>query len=131
MNEYKVLIQLLLGEFYDKIASLQRNTQFIQRAAQFPQAPNKIKVAIGMRRAGKTYFLYQQILQLIEESVEKNSILYINFEDDRLLPLDQKKLAGLIEAFYELYPENHERKCYLFLDEIQNVTDWPLVIRRF
>src|SRR5689334_19324240 len=99
MSEFLNIIQILLGEFSQKIASLK---QIVKRDAKFPDAPNKIKVAIGMRRAGKTYFLYQQILQLIEESVEKNSILYINFEDDRLLPLDQKKLAGLIEAFYEL-----------------------------
>lgn len=128
MNEQLSLIQLLLGEFYDKISSL---SQIIRRDAQFPNAPDKIKVAIGMRRAGKTYFLYQQILQLLRDGIDKRSILYINFEDDRLLPLDQKKLAKLIEAFYELYPENHERKCYFFLDEIQNVNDWPIVIRRF
>src|SRR5205807_1805498 len=58
-------------------------------------------------------------------------ILYINFEDDRLLPLHHQKLAKLVDAFYSLYPENHDRKCYLFFDEIQNVEDWPIVIRRF
>ncbi len=55
---------------------------------------------------------------------------YINFEDDRLLPLDQQKLAKLVDSFYSLYPENHDRKCYLFFDEIQNVEDWPVVVRR-
>jgi len=39
--------------------------------------------------------------------------------------------VDLIEAFYSLYPENHEQKCYFFLDEIQNVEDWPIVVRRF
>lgn len=128
MNEYLSLIQLLLGEFYNKIASLKH---MVERDARFPEAPDKIKVAIGMRRAGKTYFLYQKILQLLKDGVDKRAILYINFEDDRLLPLDQRKLAKMIEAFYELYPENHDYKCYLFLDEIQNVEEWPLVVRRF
>lgn len=59
-----------------------------------PDAPNKIKVAIGMRRAGKTYFLYQQILKMLGDGVSKTSILYINFEDDRLLPLNEQKLAN-------------------------------------
>jgi predicted AAA+ superfamily ATPase len=128
MNEYLFLIQLLLGEFYEKIGSLK---DIVMRDAEFPKAQDKIKVAIGMRRAGKTYFLYQQILQLINDGVDKRTILYINFEDDRLLPLDQKKLAKLLEAFYEFYPENHNRRCYLFLDEIQNVENWPTVVRRF
>jgi hypothetical protein len=83
-----------------------------------------------MRRAGKTYFLYQQILQMLDAGVDKTAILYVNFEDDRLLPLDEKKLAKLVDAFYALYPENHERKCYLFFDEIQNVKQWAIVIRR-
>ena len=84
-----------------------------------------------MRRSGKTYFVFQHILALIKNGIPLSRILYINFEDDRLLPLYRQKLASLIEAFYTLYPENHELKCYLFLDEIQNVEDWPIVIRRF
>jgi len=127
MDEQSIL-PILLGEFHDKLHHLK---DLIIRDAKFPEAPNKIKVAIGMRRAGKTYFVYQQILKLLQEGINKTSILYINFEDDRLLPLDQQKLAHLVEAFYSLYPENHDRKCYLFFDEIQNVDNWPIVIRRF
>lgn len=126
MNENE-LLQVLLGEFNEKLKRLQN---LVPRDAQFPDAPNKIKVAIGMRRAGKTYFLYQQVLKLIQAGISKSTVLYLNFEDDRLLPLSQPKLAKLIEAFYSRYPENHEKKCYLFLDEIQNVDGWALVIRR-
>ncbi len=126
MNE-RSMLQILLGEFYDK---LQRVKSLVRRDAQFPDAPGKIKVAIGMRRTGKTYFLYQHILELLEKGVSKACILYINFEDDRLLPLNQKKLAQLVDDFYSLFPENHDRKCYLFFDEIQNIEDWPIVIRR-
>lgn len=121
------ILQTLLGEFYDKLSSL-RN--FVEREIAFPDAPGKIKVIIGMRRTGKTYFVYQHILKLLQEGVSKKNILYINFEDDRLVPLDQEKMARLIDAFYSLYPENHKEKTYLFFDEIQSVPDWPLVVRR-
>jgi len=126
MNESLVL-QILLGEFHDKLNFLK---DIVKRKVEFPEAPKKIKVAIGMRRAGKTYFVYQQILKMINEGISKTAILYINFEDDRLLPLDEQKLARLVDAFYSLYPENHDNKCYLFFDEIQNVDNWPIVIRR-
>jgi uncharacterized protein len=126
MNEPS-LLPILLGEFHSKLNLLK---DLVVREADFPDAPSKIKVAIGMRRAGKTYFLYQQILKMIDEGVHQTAILYINFEDDRLLPLNEQKLAKLVDAFYALYPENHDRKCYLFFDEIQNVTNWPIVIRR-
>lgn len=124
----KEMLQILLVEFYDKLQLLK---DLFVRDAKFPEAENKIKVAVGMRRTGKSYFLYQYILKLLEKGIDKSSILYINFEDDRLLPLHQQKLAKLVEAFYSHCPENHDRKCYLFLDEIQNVENWPLVIRRF
>lgn len=121
------LIQILLSEFYNKITNLK---DIVLRDAQLPQAQDKIKVAIGIRRSGKTYFLYQYILELLAQGVDKSSILYINFEDDRLFPLEQQKLGQLVDAFYSYYPQNHDRKCFLFLDEIQNVDNWPTVIRR-
>jgi len=126
MNE-QLTLSILLGEFYDKLGHL---ADLIPRDAQFPHAPTKIKVAIGMRRVGKTYFLYQQILNMLEHGVPRNAILYINFEDDRLAPLNEHRLAQLVDAFYALYPENHDRKCYLFFDEIQNVNNWSTVVRR-
>lgn len=126
MNEL-LMLQILLGEFRDKLDLLK---EIVPRDAQFPNAPTKIKVAMGMRRVGKTYFLYQHILQKIHEGINKTAILYLNFEDDRLLPLQEQKLAKLVEAFYTLYPENHDKKCYFFFDEIQNVDNWQMVIRR-
>lgn len=126
MDESSVL-PILLGEFQEKLQLL---GDIVIRDVQFPEAPNKIKVAIGMRRAGKTCFVYQKIQGLLREGLSRTAILYINFEDDRLLPLSEQRLARLVEAFYALYPENHDRKCYLFFDEIQNVPNWSIVIRR-
>ena len=126
MEETKIL-QVLLGEFYDKLATL---NDIVIRDAKLPEAENKIKVVIGMRRAGKTFFLYQHILKLLSEGVSRNCILYINFEDDRLIPLNQQKLGKLVDAFYTLFPENHEKKCYIFSDEIHTIEDWQLVVRR-
>jgi predicted AAA+ superfamily ATPase len=67
------IIQTVLGELHDKLGLLK---DMVRRDAKFPQAPSKIKVAIGMRRSGKTYFLYQKILKLLEEGIDKTSILY-------------------------------------------------------
>ncbi len=36
----------------------------------------------------------------------------------------------LVEAYYELYPENREKLVYLFLDEIQVVEGWETFVRR-
>ena len=88
---------------------------------------NKIVTLVGPRRSGKTFYFYQIIKNL---AVPKNRILYLNFEDDRILPLDVKELDSLLEAYYELYPQNKSEQIYLFFDEIQNIPLWELYLRR-
>ena len=82
----------------------------------------------GPRRAGKTYFCFQLIDQLRKE--KKDNILYINFEDEKLLNADAEDLNKLQEAYYELTTLNPSQKIYFFLDEIQNVNNWDVWVRR-
>lgn len=117
----------LLEEFADKMAEF---SNFVIREAVLPNVPNKIKTIIGMRRTGKTHFILQVIKNLLDQ-VSLEQILYLNFEDDRLIPCTQEKLRELIDNFYSLYPENHQRTCYFFFDEIQNVENWAVLIRRY
>ena len=125
--EKDTILQTLQEEFHLALSLTENSTL---RAYQFPEAKNLIKVAIGMRRSGKTYFLYQTIRKLLSLEIDLKSILYLNFEDDRILPMDHKAMGQLIDTWYTLYPENHDRCCYLFLDEVQNVDGWALVLRR-
>ncbi len=125
----KKLLPILLAEFKAQFDAL---SNLIPRNYEFPELDQKIKVAIGMRRVGKTCFLFQTIKKLIQEkNIPWHHLLYLNFEDDRLLPCSQQKLRELLEGFYSLHPDNHDHTCYLVLDEIQNVENWALVIRRF
>lgn len=125
----RMLIQDILEEFHAKIAELNHP---VPRDTSLPDITNKIKVIIGMRRTGKTYFLLQKIKQLIAQDPGLiTRILYLNFEDDRLLPLSAPKLGEFLDSFYTLYPENHQQLCYFILDEIQNVPQWEIVVRRF
>lgn len=82
-------------------------------------------VIVGSRRAGKTYLLFQIIQDIIKQgSIEE--ILYINFEDERLIELNHKELNQILESYSELY----EHKPKLFFDEIQNVEHWEKFVRR-
>lgn len=122
------MLKTLLDEAFETAEKVKND---VPRQLKFPQAENIIKVAIGMRRSGKTYFLYQIINQLLMSGIPKEQILLINFEDDRLLPMDAKKMGTLLDSFYSLYPDNYHKRCYFFLDEVQNVSDWHLVVRRY
>jgi uncharacterized protein len=123
----ELLVTLLEEAFY----GIEQARKGVPRAVRFPQTDQMIKVAIGMRRSGKTYAIYQKINQLLDQGIKKEQILFLDFEDDRLLPMTVKEMGQLLDEFYSIYPENHQKKCFIFLDEVQNIEDWHQVVRRY
>ncbi len=83
-------------------------------------------VFVGLRRAGKSYLMYQQIQNLLKEGHKVEEILYFNFEDDRLVNLTVEDL-DLIKVCYE---ELYAYRPIFFLDEIQIVQHWERFARR-
>ncbi len=79
---------------------------------------------VGVRRCGKTYYMYQLISELLERGVPKSKILYLNLDDDRLQPLNGNELQLLIETLGEMQEISEGDLLYLFLDEIQNFPSW-------
>ncbi|OQY05710.1 MAG: hypothetical protein B6I25_05225 [Planctomycetales bacterium 4572_13] len=80
-------------------------------------------------RAGKTYYLYQLMDLLRAEKVERQQILYINFEDERL-EFENGRYDDIIESYLELYPDTKLSELYIFFDEIQELPSWEKYIRR-
>jgi len=121
--EKKETFNYLIKEFHE-IALPKLHT----RDLSIPKT-QKIVTVTGSRRVGKTFYFYQLIMEIMEK-IGKDRIVYINFEDDRILPMSFKELYNITEAYYELYPQNKDKDIYLFLDEIQNIDSWELYIRR-
>jgi len=103
--------------------------ELAEREYQIPLGTRKIVSLIGVRRSGKTSLLFK-LIETLRQQVARESIAYINFEDDRLYPIVLQDLDGFIEGFYELYPEKRDEKIYLFLDEVQSIEGWELFVRR-
>lgn len=104
--------------------------EFIRREVSLPTDLQKVITLYGPRRSGKTYLFYQIMQELLHEGVPSQKILYINFEDERILPFIREDWEMLLEAFFELYPQNVGEKTYLFFDEIQEIPYWDKFIRR-
>lgn len=83
---------------------------------------------VGIRRTGKSYMMYQQIKQLLDRNVPMSQIVYVNFEDERLLEITADDLNTILEIGLEL--SGTDNRPYLFLDEIQNVEGWEKFVRR-
>ena len=88
--------------------------------------PNANYVFVGLRRAGKSYLMYQQIHDLIGQGHRIEEMLYFNFEDDRIESLSVADL-DLIKTSYE---EMYDCRPIFFLDEIQNIRGWENFARR-
>jgi len=119
------LIPTLMEENH---ARLGRN--LVSRHTRLDTPADRIGVAIGMRRTGKTCLLIQAMQGLVAEGVPEESILFLNFEDDRLQPLDLEGAARLVDAFYAWAPENHERQTFVCLDEVHALPEWSRLVRR-
>ncbi len=121
----KESFKFLIKEFQE-----QSLPSVIERDLKVPLSSQKIITIYGPRRSGKSFYLFSLIQKLIKQGVAKERILYLNLEDDRILPLNFQELNLILEAYFELYPENKNKKIYLFFDEIQNIKNWEVFVRR-
>lgn len=83
---------------------------------------------VGIRRTGKSYMMYQQIKKLMDNGIPMEQVVYVNFEDERLLEIKADDLNVILEIGLETAGAGE--KPYLFLDEIQNIEGWEKFVRR-
>ena len=95
------------------------------------QLEGKATAVVGMRRAGKTTFLHQLRQERLTHGVVRESLPYINFEDERLAGLSADRLNGLVEEYYRRFPELRASETVTWcFDEIQVVPGWERFVRR-
>lgn len=56
-------------------------------------------VLVGLRRAGKSFMLYQRMQQLLSQGHTWDEMLYVNFEDDRLEEFRSSDFNLILECF--------------------------------
>jgi predicted AAA+ superfamily ATPase len=91
------------------------------------QATRPILAVVGPRRAGKTYFLYQLIEDLLRAGKAlRDDILFVDFEDYRLSDFRPQDMDKLLAAFHQM---TGKPPRYLFFDEIHRLPSWSRVVR--
>lgn len=81
---------------------------------------NAAQVVIGVRRSGKSTLCHNVL------RTQDKTFAYVNFDDERLAALKSDDLNEVLRILYSIY---EEFDC-LFLDEMQNVTEWYLFVNR-
>src|SRR5665647_320822 len=113
---YKQLVKVGAGimiqraEYFDKLLSFKDK--------------KLVKIVTGIRRCGKSTLLEMFRDYLLENGVDKEQIIAINFEDANFYDIDDyKKLYSYVNERLVL-----NKKNYVFLDEIQNVKEFERAV---
>lgn len=89
-----------------------------------PTALNLAHIITGIRRCGKTFYLFQLMGGLRQDGVPRERTFYFNFADDRLKPAPPTLLNDVVEEYWRQVPQARAEGCYLFLDEVQEAENW-------
>ncbi len=92
----------------------------VPRDFKLPSANRDIIAIVGPRRVGKTFTMLKAVSEILEEG---GQALYISFDEPPLRKMEARKLA---EEARKEYPEG---RIHLFLDEVQEWTEWDSKIR--
>lgn len=104
---------------------------YTRRDARIPAIPGKAVAVIGMRRSGKTTFLWQCLADRLIAGSPREALLYLNFEDERLVGLQATDLQWVVEDYYRQAPYLRDRRrVTFFFDEIQVIHGWEAFARR-
>ena len=87
---------------------------------------NLIKVIVGQRRTGKSYFLLQ-IIDLIKKRFKDANIVFINKEDLEFEHI--QNYSSLVEYAESRYTT--EKQNFLLIDEIQDIEEFERALRHF
>jgi predicted AAA+ superfamily ATPase len=86
---------------------------------------NLIKVLTGVRRSGKSTVMQMFRDYLIEDGVNLSQIVFLNFEDFE----NHKWLNDLEKLYYHIINQlDLSKKCYVFLDEVQQVKEFERLV---
>lgn len=120
--------------FYAKILSggidmkLYKRENYLNRIRGFYDAADIIKVLTGVRRCGKSSLMLTIVDELIEKGVSAENIIYLDLDrrEYRKVTNDDQ-----LEQLIEEKSKDIEGLKYLFIDEVQNVRDFELVLNGF
>ena len=89
-----------------------KKSQIVSRDYVFDKNANY--VLIGLRRSGKSTLLYKRVQDLVSSGVDWKQIIYINFDDERLLGFQASDFEDILLTAEEITSQKH----YFYFDEI-------------
>lgn len=105
-------------------------TDLKRREKALPVDCGRIITVPGVRRCGKSSKMEAVVNELLSAGVARERILWVSFDDERLVRMTSEEFDRIIEAYREMYPDIEMSSVYLFFDEIQLIEDWEYFVMR-
>ena len=102
----------------------------IERDISLPIDRNKIITIPGVRRCGKSTMMEIAVNRLVAGGTDVKRVLWIGFDDERLLDMTSDSLDEVLQAYSELYPGISLADVHMFFDEIQLIEGWEYFVLR-
>ena len=116
----KEVFRLLIREGQETI----RDVELYDRPFEFEDHGRY--VLVGVRQAGKSYMLYKRAKQLLAQGHQLEELVYIDFDDERLLEMTYQDFDTILLTYRAVY----QYKPIFLFDEIQNIDGWEHFARR-
>lgn len=116
----KEVFRLLIREGQETI----RDVELYDRPFEFEDHGRY--VLVGVRQAGKSYMLYKRAKQLLAQGHQLEELVYIDFDDERLLEMTYHDFDTILLTYRAVY----QYKPIFLFDEIQNIDGWEHFARR-
>lgn len=126
MTFFVILCDIMSSE--DINMKLYKRENYLKRIRGFYDATDIIKVLTGVRRCGKSSLMLTIVDELIAKGVSAENIIYLDLDRREYRKVtDNDQLERLIEE----KSKGIEGIKYLFIDEVQNVRNFELVLNGF
>lgn len=123
-----------MDKLYIKSQIAMRQQEFpvdlISRENPLPVGIGKIVTIPGVRRCGKSSKMEMVVNKLLDEGIDRKRILWVGFDDERLVRMKSDELNQIIEAYREMYPDVEISSVHMFFDEIQLIDGWEYFVMR-
>ena len=125
MMEFKRTFQSIIALHQEELPFMLQ-----ERERELPIQSGRIVTVTGVRRCGKSSLLGLTVNKLLKAGVPNERILFVGFDDERLMDLKAEHLDEILQSYREMFPTINLKDVYMFFDEIQLVEGWELFVLR-
>lgn len=108
--------------------NLYKREYYLKKIRPFYNDTGIIKVITGIRRCGKSCLMQTISQEILETNISEKNIIYINLDKKQFKNI---KTSNQLENLIDSLSQNIKGIKYLFIDEIQNVSNFEELINAY